>query len=116
MSISQGLALAAVAAQLAEALAAYDAETTALLANDRDLDSYSRVSARMDQLRLYANAMPQLGSAWAELLIRHFELTHGLWRAHRDPALRGALVDIRANHVAAIQVLQRRLIQSVPRH
>jgi hypothetical protein len=31
-------------------------------------------------MRMYSGALPGLSVAWVEVLIRHFELTHSLWR------------------------------------
>jgi hypothetical protein len=116
MSSSESHALAAIAVQFGHALALYEQETDELLANDRDMDCYSRFSARMDEMRLYATALPHLGMTWAEVLIRHFELTHGLWKAQREPARRCAVVEIREKHAAAVQSLRRRIERSVARH
>ncbi|QJW84222.1 hypothetical protein HK414_11375 [Ramlibacter terrae] len=34
---------------------------------------------------MYAGAFPSLSVAWVEVLIRHFELTHGQWRQQHSP-------------------------------
>jgi nucleotide-binding universal stress UspA family protein len=103
MSVSQGAALTAIASQLASALVAYETEIDSMAAQPQDLDAYRRVSGRMDQMRLYASAMPQLSVPWVELLIRHFELTHGIWQLQQDRIKDADLIVLRHQHHEAVQ-------------
>jgi hypothetical protein len=89
MSASDSKALRAISQQFAAALVAYEAELDALLRVPGDPEKYRLVSARMDEMRMYAHALPSVSVAWIELLIRHFEVTHGL---HRSAA--GAPADL----------------------
>lgn len=78
-------AFGAIAFQLAGALETYESDVGAMLRAPQDADLYRRVSAHVDQMRMCASALPPLSVAWVEVLIRHFELTHGLWRSQHDP-------------------------------
>jgi hypothetical protein len=88
MSVSQAPALSAIAFQLAAALDAYEQDVELLVHGPLDLEMYQRVSRQMDQMRQYAAALPTVSVAWVEVLIRHFELTQGLWsiQAGKDAA------------------------------
>ncbi|RYF71827.1 MAG: hypothetical protein EOO22_11885 [Comamonadaceae bacterium] len=80
MSASQASALNAIAFQLLAALEAYEGELETLVRVPDDLELYQRVSQRVDEMRRYAAALPMVSVAWVEVLIRHFELTHCLWK------------------------------------
>lgn len=82
MSASQAPALSAIAFQLAAALDVYEQDVALLVRAPLDPELYHRVSGHMDRMRMYAAALPGLAVPWVELMIRHFELTHGLWRQH----------------------------------
>lgn len=88
MSASQAQACSAIAFQLAAALDAYEEDVAALLRAPLDAEQYQRVSRQMDEMRMYAAALPTVSVAWVEVMIRHFELTHGLWRAQQVPTAR----------------------------
>jgi 7-keto-8-aminopelargonate synthetase-like enzyme len=113
MSASQAQALSAIAFQLATALQAYEEEVAAMVAAPLDAEQYQRVSKRMDEMRMYATALPPLSVAWVEVLIRHFELTHGLWRAqqYRDATDLRAL---QARLAEAVFRLSRKCVQLMP--
>ena len=113
MSASNLHALGAVAFQLAAALDTYEKDVAAMLRTPMDADLYRSVGANMDQMRLYAAALPALSVPWVEVLIRHFELTHGLWRSQRDPQA----VELAALHSQlrdAIRRLSGRCAQLMP--
>jgi len=116
MSISQGHALSAIAFQFAAALQSYQQETEAGLQHPADLDLYLRVSSRMDEMRLYASSLPYVAVPWVEVLIRHFELTHALWRVQQQTADAGSLAEIHKQHQTAVESLQRRLVHSMQSH
>lgn len=86
MSASQLPALSAIAFQLAATLATYEEHVAAMLHGPLDPESYRRASRDIDEMRMYAAALPTVSVAWVEVMIRHFELTHGLWRAQHEPA------------------------------
>ena len=114
MSIAQGPALTAIAFQLAAALDAYEVEVEGLLSHSNDLELYRKVSARMDEMRLYASALPHVAVPWVEVLIRHFELTHGLWQVYQAKMGVDELAEVRRLHRGAVGTLQQRLLQSLP--
>jgi hypothetical protein len=113
MSASQAQALSAIAFQLAAALQAYEEEVDSMVAAPLDAEQYQRVSQRMDEMRMYATAFPALSVAWVELMIRHFELMHGLWRTQQD---RGAtnLRALQAQLTEAVSRLSRKCVQLMP--
>jgi hypothetical protein len=84
-----------------------------MLGAPRDAAQYRRVSGHIDNMRLYASALPDVSVAWVEVLIRHFELTHGLWRGQQAPggvdlrALQAQLLD-------AVRRLSRKCAQLMP--
>jgi len=107
MSASQASALSAIAFQLVAALERYEGDVGRLVRNPADMELYQRTSRHVDDLRMYAGAFPSLSVAWVELLIRHFELTHGIWRQQQQgPAPEGLAVQ-EANLRVAIQRLHR---------
>jgi hypothetical protein len=108
--------MAAIASQLAGALDAYESEVASMAARPEDLGAYRQVSERMDQMRLYAGALPELSVPWAELLIRHFEFTHGVWQLQQQKIKADALEALRAQHHAAVVSVSARLRQLVALH
>lgn len=86
MSAPDLLLCGAVAFQLAATLERYEHDVAQLVAGPLDPEVYHRVSALVDQMRTQAAALPPLSVAWVEVLIRHFELTHGLWRRQHQGA------------------------------
>lgn len=84
MSSSDVQVLGAVAFQLAAAVEVYDEDLAELVHSGFDPELYRRVSNRIDEMRMYAAALPPVSETWAEVMIRHFELTHGLWRVQKD--------------------------------
>ena len=113
MSASQFHALSAVAFQLAATLERYEEDVAAMVEAPLDADLYRRVSSHVDQMRMYAAALPPLSVAWVEVLIRHFELTHGLWRAQREPQA-VCLDQLHDQLSGAIARLARHCIQLMP--
>ncbi|MCC2676214.1 MAG: hypothetical protein K0R58_3161 [Ramlibacter sp.] len=113
MSASQVHAFSAIAFQLAATLETYEADVAAMVKAPLDAELYRHVSAHVDQMRMYAAALPPLSVAWVEVMIRHFELTHGMWRSQREPGsvqlgpLQDQLLD-------ATRRLSRRCVQLMP--
>lgn len=103
MSAPQFHAQSAIAFQLAARLEIYEADVRAMLLGPLDPELYRRVSGHVDEMRMYAASLPPVSVAWVEVMIRHFELTHGLWRLQKDPA------------AADLQQLHRQLNDSVRR-
>jgi hypothetical protein len=113
MSASPAPALSAIAFQLATTLETYDEDVGTMLRGPLDPELYRRTSSEIDTMRMYAAALPALSGAWVEVMIRHFELTHGLWRAHQDPAA----VDVQQLHGqlrVAVRRLSHKCLQLLP--
>lgn len=104
MSAPQFHAHSAIAFQLAATLETYQADVCRLLEGPFDPERYRRVSGHIDQMRMYAAGLPPVSVAWVEVLIRHFELTHGLWRGYRQA---GELVELPALHARLLEAVQR---------
>jgi hypothetical protein len=115
MSVSPAPVLSAIAFQLAAAAERYEREVDQMLQHPADLALYQRVSGRMDEMRLYAGALPALSVPWVEVLIRHFEVTHGLWRLQQGQCEPHALLEVRAQHHQAVEALLRRVHQGLPK-
>lgn len=114
MSASDAPAFSAIAFQLAAALDAYEQDVACLTRGPFDTDAYQRATRRMDQMRMYAAALPQLSVAWVEVMIRHFELTHGIWRLQKDPAEKVDLLVLNCGLREAVQRLARKCMQLMP--
>lgn len=114
MSASQAHALSAIAFQLAATLETYEEDVEGMLECPHDADNYRRVSGHIDNMRLYASALPAVSVAWVEVLIRHFELTHHLWRAQHSGALQDELGQLRGQLSEAVRRLSRKCGQLMP--
>lgn len=115
MSASHVPALSAIAFQLAAALDAYEQDVAVLVRVGFDPDVYQRASRRMDEMRLYAASLPSVSVAWVEVMIRHFELLHGIWNGVQDPARNPAeLQALHAELRGAVQRLSRKCVQLMP--
>lgn len=112
MSASQASALSAIAFQLVAALESYEEDVDRLVRTPADVELYQRVSRHVDELRMYAGALPSLSAAWVEVLIRHFELTHGLWRQQQSPTAEG-LAPQQENLRAAVARLHKLGLRAV---
>lgn len=110
MSAFPASALDTVAMQLAVALDQYEDDVAAMADTWLDLDRYRQVSVEIEEIRALCSTLPQLSAPWAELLIAHAELIHGLWRLqfeHAAPAATG-LAALRERHSASLAALRRR--------
>jgi len=116
MSVSHGAALTAIASQLVAALDVYEEEISCMAARPQDLEAYRRVSGRMDQMRLYAGTLPQLSVPWVELLIRHFEFTHGIWQLQQNRIALEELHPLREQHRQSVEAVSSRLRQFIALH
>jgi len=114
MSASDAPALSAIAFQLAAALDGYEQDIAQLVRGPFDSDAYQRASGRMDAMRMYAASLPMLSVAWVEVMIRHFELTHGIWRLQKDPADGPDLQQLHARLREAVQRLAHKCVQLMP--
>lgn len=117
MSASQAPALDAIAFQLAAALDRYDTDVECMVDTWLDMDVYSSVSDQIEQIRLYAGALPHVSVFWVELLIAHAELVHSLWRLRfqEDPSERERLDDVRARHSICVASLRNRCMRALAR-
>jgi hypothetical protein len=114
MSASQVHALSAIAFQLAATLDAYEVDVARMVKGPLDPEQYRKVSAHVDQMRMYAAALPPLSVAWVEVLIRHFELAHGVWLAQKSEEHAQRLPHLHSQLRGAIQSLSRRCVQLMP--
>jgi hypothetical protein len=114
MSASDAHVLSAIAFQLAAAVDAYDQDIGELVESGFDPELYRRVSRHMDQMRMYAAALPVVSVSWVEVMIRHFELTHGLWRVQKNGTGAAELREVHQHLQEALQRLSRKCTQLMP--
>jgi hypothetical protein len=114
MSASHAPALSAIAFQLAATLDAYEQDVAAMVRTPLDAEAYHRVSRHMDQMRMYAASLPPLSVAWVEVMIRHFELTHGLWRMQQERPEKVDLKHLHSQLRDAVTRLSRKCVQLMP--
>ena len=94
------------ALQLIEALEAYEADVKLLCGSWLDMEHYQSVSQQVDELRLYAAALPRVSVQWVAVLVSHAELIHSLWKARKSEAEDAASVaHLLSDHIAAIHLL-----------
>jgi hypothetical protein len=110
MSAPHAFALDAVALQLVAALDEYDRDTEAMISAWPDLELYRKVSAQIEKIRAYSNALPEARSQWVELLIAHAELVHFLWRLQYGdrPRASAELATVRQQHADCVAALRNR--------
>ena len=114
MSASQAHALSAIGFQLAATLDAYEQDVCALVAGGFDSERYRRLSRHMDEMRMYSAALPAVSVAWVEVMIRHFELTHELWRVQQSGPRSAELREVHLRLQEATQRLSRKCAQLMP--
>lgn len=118
MTASSAPVLDAIAFQLVSALEAYEREVDAMIEGWLDMELYAGVSERVEEIRRYAAALPQLSVPWVELLIAHAELVHTLWRLsfREDPQDRQSHEEVRGRHGACVESLRRRCLRLLVRN
>lgn len=114
MSASDAHVLSAVAFQLAAAVDAYEELVAELVHSGFDPELYRRAGQQVDQMRMYAAALPPVSVSWVEVMIRHFELTHGLWRVQKDGSGVAELRTVHQQLQEALQRLSRLCAQMMP--
>jgi len=114
MSAFDAPAFSAIAFQLAATLESYDENVSALVRTPLDPELYRVVSKQMDDMRMYAASLPPVSVAWVEVMIRHFELTHGMWRQQQDGCNDEELKQLRAQLRGAVERLSRQCVQLMP--
>ncbi|HSV78309.1 MAG TPA: hypothetical protein VLK85_03760 [Ramlibacter sp.] len=110
MSAHEAQALSAIAFQLAATLDGYRQDMAAMVGAGFDPELYRRVSGHMDDMRMYAADLPPLSVAWVEVLISHFELTHGFWRVQKEGAASADLRLLHGHLDDAVQRLSRKCV------
>ncbi|MBA2676090.1 MAG: hypothetical protein H0U68_20750 [Ramlibacter sp.] len=114
MSASQASAATAIAFQLIAALDRYKAEVEQLAALRVDPEAYHRLRLSLDEMRRYAFELPSLSLAWVELLIRHFELVHALWKQQQQGDLgQEAFAALHQNHRDCLETLRVRCLRTL---
>jgi len=111
MSVSASPVLRAIASQLASCLDDYGQELDGLLRKPTDEQLYAAASKRIDELRQLSASHPQLALRWVELLIRHFEFTHGLLRLQAEGCEAGELEQLHASLKGAVSALAAKSTQ-----
>lgn len=114
MSAGHSHVASATAFQLVARLEHYEQDMGQMLACPTDPELYGEVARHMDQMRLYAASLPEVSVAWVELLIRHFELTHCVWRMRQAGEGAAELQELRGQHQEAVQSLARKCRQLIP--
>jgi hypothetical protein len=110
MSASHAPLVDVIVFQLMATLEQYELDVERLVASWLDMECYREVSERIEAIRGYSAALPQLSAQWVELLIAHAELVHCLWRsqnlrsAEREPLVAAAL----RQHGTCIRTLHER--------
>ncbi|TWO71613.1 hypothetical protein FN976_09570 [Caenimonas sedimenti] len=107
MSSTQHEAFPAIAVQFSAALAAYEGDVRRIVSPQIDPELYHQIGLRMDEMRMYASSLPTVSVLWVDVMIRHFELMHGMWQQSRE----GPRVDVAvllAAQVEAVAALRER--------
>ncbi len=78
--------LTVVAFQLAAALESYQSDFDDMVQSWHDPQRYAAVNRRLEDIRMYRGALPQLSADMVEVLIAHVELVHALWDATLRPS------------------------------
>src|SRR5215204_4358988 len=119
MSAFEAPALDAIAMQLVAALDEYELDTATMISAWPDLDHYAAVSEKVETIRMYCAALPEVSVPWVELLITHAELIHHLWRVQyalvKVDRAGDHLAAVRERHAAAIVALRNRCLHTVGR-
>jgi hypothetical protein len=119
MSAFEAPALDAIAMQLVAALDEYELDTATMIAAWPNLEHYAAVSEKVETIRMFCAALPEVSVPWVELLIAHAELVHHLWRVqYALVKLHDAgsqMATVRERHAAAIGALRNRCLRSVGR-
>lgn len=115
MSFNHSPEQVAIASQLATELAEYQAGLAQLLAGHWDADLYREVSERFDRMQMYAQALPQVGMSWSELLISRVDLTRALWDTRTPARVDGLVAAMYAQHQVLIREVVRRCMRYVTR-
>jgi hypothetical protein len=109
MSATFQPALPAIAFQLAAALEDYEAEFERMAGGEIDLEQAARLGQKLDVVRTYRGAFPNLAADMVELLLCHSELMHDEWRVVRlDPEERKVLLD---RHNRAIRAMRTKCMK-----
>lgn len=112
MSAFATSALDAIALQLLAALQAYERDVAVLVDNWHDLELHRRLGERLDRIRMFSSALPEVRVQWVEVLIAHSELTHRLWQTAGGQALPlGGREELLENHRDAVAALRNRCMR-----
>jgi len=113
MSASQLPALTAVAFQLVDRLDTYERDVASMIAARNDMELYQQVARHMDSMRMYASALPMVSVVWVELVIRHFELAHGMWRLQLGRITMAEMGTLHEVHRGCVGNMRRRCQQLI---
>ena len=104
---------AAIAQQIANGLADYEAGMARLLGGRWDPELYRVMSDHFDRMQQQASALPRLSAAWTELLISRVELLHALWTPATPTRVDGLVVALHERHKAVIARVRDKCIEHV---
>ena len=115
MSASTAPALDAIAFQLLKALDEYDRDVGSMVDTWLDMELYHRVSAEVEDIRMYCSSLPRLSVRWVDLLIAHAALVHGLWRQQfqNGGGPGETLADMRVHHASCVEALRARCLREL---
>lgn len=113
MSAHPAKALDAISLQVVAALEVYAEDTAQMIAGWPDLERYRSVSEQIEQIRMFASALPEARAQWVELLIAHAELVHLMWRVQYGEAglAMADTLEVRLHHTDAVAALRQRCLR-----
>jgi hypothetical protein len=114
--ISHSPEQAAIASDLAQALAEYEAGLRDLLQRRWDPDLYRYLSDQFDRMQMQAMLLPKLTSTWSELLISRVDLTHALWACSSPSRINGKVVALHAKHRVLIEEMRDKCEEYIAQH
>jgi hypothetical protein len=114
--ISHSPEQAAIASDLAQTLAEYEAGLRDLLQRRWDPDLYRYLSDQFDRMQMQAMLLPKLTSTWSELLISRVDLTHALWACSSPSRINGKVVALHAKHRVLIEEMRSKCEEYIAQH
>lgn len=113
MSASSLPATRTVASQLAQALARYQNDLDQMVESWMDREYQHTVAAELHDIRMMKGALPQLSDEMAEVLMRHVELVHSVWKAQIRPSPDATceMKRLRQRHRAAVEAMGRKCVE-----
>jgi hypothetical protein len=110
MSASSEPALRTIAFELARALDRYQLDFDEMIESWMDAHHYRAVTRELHDIRLMRGSLPEVSGEMADVLIRHVELVHSVWKVHSRPSgeTPEQLKRLRARHRCAVDAMRRK--------